>query len=83
MITHHDPLAQLPHLAPFQKLRELRLSRQDDLYKLFRVCLQVRDQPNLLKHGRFQILSLIDDEDSGSTLGILLEKKRVEAIQRA
>jgi|PlaIllAssembly_1097288.scaffolds.fasta_scaffold253206_3 hypothetical protein len=83
MIPDDDPLAQLPHLVPFQNLRELRLSRQDDLYQLFRVRLQVRDQPDLLKHGCFQILSLIDDEDNGSALDILLEKKLVEGFQRS
>ena len=68
---------------PFQNLRELRLSRQDDLDKLFPVCLQVRYQPDLLEHGCFQILRFIDDEDDGAALGILLEKKLVEAIQGA
>ena len=83
MIPDDDPLAQLPHFVPFQNLREFRLSRQDDLYQLFRVRLQVRDQPDLLKHGCFQILSLIDDEDNGSALDILLEKKLVEGFQRS
>ena len=76
MISHGDPLAELPHLFLLQNLRELGLSRQDDLYELFPVCLKVRDQPDLFEHRCFQILDLIDDKDDGAPLGILLEKKR-------
>ena len=83
MISHGDPLAELPHFFPLQNLNELGLSRQDDLYKLFPVCLQVRDQPDLFEHRCFQILCLIDGKDNGAALGILLEKKLVEGIQEA
>jgi hypothetical protein len=83
MITHNDPLAQLTHFIPIQNFRKLGLSRQDDLYQLFCVRLQVRDQPDLLEHGGFQVLGLIDDEDDGSALGILLKKKLIEGFQRS
>jgi hypothetical protein len=81
MISHGDPLAQLSDFVPFQNVHEFRLSRQDDLYQLLPICLQVRNQPNLLEHRCFEILCLIDDEDDGAALGILLEKKQVERIE--
>ncbi len=56
MISHGDPLAELPHLFPLQNLHELGLSRQDDLYQLLPVCLQVGDEADLLKHGWLQVL---------------------------
>jgi hypothetical protein len=86
MISHGDPLAELPHFLSFQNLHQLGLPRQDDLYKLFPVGLQVGDQPDLFENRGFQVLRLIDDEDDGTALGILKKKpvkkcKRVELFE--
>jgi hypothetical protein len=83
MISYGDPLAELPHFFLIQNPHQLGLSRQDNLDKLFPVCLQIRDQPDLLEYGCFQILRLINGEDDGAALSILLEEKQVEGIQRA
>jgi hypothetical protein len=81
MVSHGDPLGELPHPLPLQNLHQLGLARQDDLYELLCVRLQVRDQPDLLKHRRFQILRLINHENDRTPFGILLEKEQVEGVK--
>jgi len=82
MIPYGDPLAELTHFILIQRPHQLRLSCKDNLDKLFAVCLQIRDQPDLLEDGCFQILRLINGEDDGAALRILVEKKLVEGIPK-
>ncbi len=78
MVAHRDALVELAQFVPAQKGVQLRLPDQNDLDQLRTLRLQVRDEPDMLKHLNGEVLRLVDDQYHGPPGPILLQEEGVE-----
>src|SRR5574341_79220 len=78
MVVNGDALGELDQIASLQQGAQPRLARENNLKGLSSAIVQIRQEPELFKHRRAEILGLVHDQHDSSTLIVLTSEKRCE-----
>ena len=78
--ANHYSLVELSHRRRGEHVLQLWLSYKDDLDQLLLLCFQVREHSDLLKNGGGEVLGLIYNENSVTSLAEVLKQELIDLV---